>query len=189
MESLKFIKNRRMIKPELFSPGAITEDEMNMMLEAANWAPTHGLTEPWRFVEVGKEAREEFIDTLTQAYPQLKPGDEKMEKNLGKFSQRVRNTERVIMIYSKRGNKVNIHPVDEWLSVGMAVQNMWILATELGIGLYWGTGMLTHHPGINTHLGLEPEDRFLGYLFMGRYDGEWPEGRRLGSAMEKYERL
>lgn len=32
------------------------------MLEAANWAPTHGRTEPWRFVVLGRQAQEEMID-------------------------------------------------------------------------------------------------------------------------------
>ena len=32
------------------------------MLEAANWAPTHGRTEPWRFVVLGRQAQEDMID-------------------------------------------------------------------------------------------------------------------------------
>lgn len=32
------------------------------MLEAANWAPTHGKTEPWRFVVLGRAAQEELLD-------------------------------------------------------------------------------------------------------------------------------
>ena len=63
-ESLNYIVRRRMIKPELFTAAAIGNEEMELLFEAANWAPTHGFTEPWRFVEVPKEAREEFVDTL-----------------------------------------------------------------------------------------------------------------------------
>ena len=33
-----------------------------MMLEAANWAPNHGKTEPWRFVVMGKESTQEMVD-------------------------------------------------------------------------------------------------------------------------------
>lgn len=35
---------------------------METMLEAANWAPTHGKTEPWRFVVLGRAAQEELVD-------------------------------------------------------------------------------------------------------------------------------
>ena len=38
---------------------------LEQMLEAANWAPTHGRTEPWRFVVLGADALQEMI-SLTQ---------------------------------------------------------------------------------------------------------------------------
>ncbi len=39
------------------------------MLEAANWAPTHGKTEPWRFVVLGRAAQEELLDLSLKAGP------------------------------------------------------------------------------------------------------------------------
>jgi hypothetical protein len=30
------------------------------MLQAANWAPTHGRTEPWRFVVLGQRGMQEM---------------------------------------------------------------------------------------------------------------------------------
>ena len=32
------------------SGGRISEEDMNMILDAANWAPTHNKTQPWRYV-------------------------------------------------------------------------------------------------------------------------------------------
>ena len=32
------------------------------LLEAANWAPTHGRTEPWKFVVLGRAQQEELLD-------------------------------------------------------------------------------------------------------------------------------
>ena len=34
---------------------------LEQMLEAANWAPTHGRTEPWRFVVLGADTLQEMI--------------------------------------------------------------------------------------------------------------------------------
>lgn len=36
------------------------------MLEAANWAPTHGKTEPWRFVVLSEDALQEMIQITHQ---------------------------------------------------------------------------------------------------------------------------
>ena len=35
---------------------------MNQLLEASNWAPTHGKTEPWRYVVIGQEHMQEMLD-------------------------------------------------------------------------------------------------------------------------------
>ena len=40
---------------------------MEGLLECANWAPTHGRTEPWRFVVLGRAAQEQFMDLSLQA--------------------------------------------------------------------------------------------------------------------------
>jgi len=36
------------------------------MLEAANWAPTHGKTEPWRFVVLDRAAAIDLVDKSTE---------------------------------------------------------------------------------------------------------------------------
>ena len=35
---------------------------VEQLLEAANWAPTHGRTEPWKFVVLGRAQQEELLD-------------------------------------------------------------------------------------------------------------------------------
>ena len=44
------IKNRRTIKPAMMNGHKIPNGEIAALLELADWAPTHGFTEPWRFV-------------------------------------------------------------------------------------------------------------------------------------------
>lgn len=47
-EALALIKKRRAIFPKDYNGQKVTKAEIRQMLEAARWAPTHGLTEPWR---------------------------------------------------------------------------------------------------------------------------------------------
>ena len=37
-------------------------EQVNQLLEASNWAPTHGKTEPWRYVVIGREHMQEMLD-------------------------------------------------------------------------------------------------------------------------------
>ena len=45
----RLIRNRRSIYPNVFSDEVIPDNIIENMLENANWAPNHGITEPWRF--------------------------------------------------------------------------------------------------------------------------------------------
>ena len=57
MDLFDAIRLRRSIKPEKMKPDPVPRALLDRMLEAANWAPSHGLTEPWRFVVHTGDAR------------------------------------------------------------------------------------------------------------------------------------
>ena len=47
--------------PRAMDGSALSREELLPLLEAARWAPTHKLTEPWRFVVIGPgRAKTEF---------------------------------------------------------------------------------------------------------------------------------
>ncbi len=43
------IRRRRSIKPQAMDQRPVDPRHLAAILENANWAPTHGMTEPWRF--------------------------------------------------------------------------------------------------------------------------------------------
>ncbi len=47
---LQNIAHRRSVFPPAFIDEPVKDEEIEVILRAANWAPTHKLTEPWRFV-------------------------------------------------------------------------------------------------------------------------------------------
>ena len=58
--------------------------------------------------------------------------------------------------------------VPEWEEIAataMAVQNMWLVATELGIGAYWSSPGLINYFG--EFLNLAQGERCLGFFYMG----------------------
>jgi nitroreductase len=69
------IKNRRNIKPEIFIKDKIIDNEtIKTIIEAANWAPTHGKTEPWRFFIFDNQNIEKFA-TLHANFYKKNPRD------------------------------------------------------------------------------------------------------------------
>jgi hypothetical protein len=53
-QAAELIRRRRSVYPRDYVPGVrVPDSSIQAMLEAANWAPSHGRTEPWRFVVLG----------------------------------------------------------------------------------------------------------------------------------------
>lgn len=68
MELETIIKHRRNIKPQFFTPDVIPDQEIKDILDSANWAPTHGFTEPWRFVVFSGSSRQDFATFQSDTY-------------------------------------------------------------------------------------------------------------------------
>ena len=68
MDLLEIIKSRRSIMPHLFNNLNITNEEINLILEAANWAPTHKKTEPWRFKVLKNKTKNDLGKFLADKY-------------------------------------------------------------------------------------------------------------------------
>ncbi len=44
-------------------------ETIEQLLEAANWAPTHGKTEPWRWVVLSEDGLQDMIKVTDQVWP------------------------------------------------------------------------------------------------------------------------
>ena len=70
-EITELIRSRRSIRPESFSSRKIQRDQIELMLNNAQWAPNHGKTEPWRFIVFESEnSRSDLSQELGKIYLQ-----------------------------------------------------------------------------------------------------------------------
>ena len=66
LDTLSAIRERRTVDLPLLSPDPIDDQTLDTLLEAANWAPNHGRTEPWRFAVFTGEGRLKLADALAE---------------------------------------------------------------------------------------------------------------------------
>ena len=69
------LKERRSINLQDVLPDAIDPACIQQMLKAANWAPSHGHTEPWRFTVFVGSAREKLGAVFAKAYQLVTPAE------------------------------------------------------------------------------------------------------------------
>lgn len=176
----ELIRKRRSIYPPLYSGEEVDEAVIKQMLENANWAPTHALTEPWRFTVFSGAGLQKLADFQSELYRQMSMADGSFDENkYQKLKDKPLQCSHIIGIGMKRDPKKKIPEIEEVEATACAVQNMYLTAAAYGVGCYWGTGGITYMEGAKPFFGLEEEDKFLGFLFVGMpREGKWPEGRR-----------
>jgi nitroreductase len=179
------IFHRRNISPDAFNGQAIATEVIKQLLEAANQAPTHGYTEPWRFVVYESAAIKKFTSEHADLYKAHTSSEKYTEANFLKIKHRGDKASHLIAVYMKRGTNPKIPRLEEISAVACAIQNIWLLASSMQIGMYWGTGGMVHHSAMKSYFSLSEEDEMMGLLFLGYSDLEWPKGRRIVPMEEK----
>lgn len=168
------IKKRRSVFPPQYIDKEISKTDLERILEAANWAPTHKKTEPWRFKVLRGESKKALGQFLSKKYAETDPRPKQMK--IKKLQFNADRSAAVLAICMQRDLNESLPEWEEVAAVAMAVQNMWLCCTELGIGCYWSS------PGIIKYMheffDLAEGEKCLGFLYMGYFEGDMPESTR-----------
>ena len=177
-EITEIIKNRRTIYPQFYSSRKVHKEIIEHLLQNATWAPTHGMTQPWRFKVFTEESRKTLSDTLSMLYKQLTPTENFREDKFTKMQARPFQASAVIVAYMKRGDNPKIPEIEEISSVACAIQNLCLTATAYGIGSFWSTPKIIYTKEMNDFLKISDEDKCMGIIYLGYPNDEWPKGQR-----------
>jgi nitroreductase len=180
----EIVINRRSVKPAVLNGKIIDNQLVMQLLELANWAPTHGITEPWRFVVFSGEAVRQFCHDHAEMYRQSTPPD---KFNPSKYEKQRHNGDmasHLIAVYMKRHPDSNIPALEEICATAAAVENILLGAETLSIAVLWSTGGAVQQPAMKQYLELGEEDLMIGLLYLGYTDEPAKPGRR-GPATEK----
>ena len=177
-EILDLIKDRRTIYPEQYSTRKVQKEQVETILNAAIWAPTHGNTQPWRFTVFMDDAKNNLSDFLAETYLKLTPKEKQNDMKLAKMLNRPKLASVVIAICMNRDESEKIKEIEEIEAVACAVQNMHLVSTAFGIGGFWSTPALIYSKEMKEFLNLSEKDSCLGLFYLGYPSIEWPKSHR-----------
>jgi nitroreductase len=183
MDLNEIIKNRRATPPRFMARKEVDRELVLTLLENANWAPNHKNTEPWRFIVFQGETKQKLAQTIfTFLDEKHNQGEEINMQKAIKFRDNLIHVPVVMAIVLQRDAADRIPEWEETAAVSMAVQNMWLTATDLGLGAFWATPpFLTL---IHSLLELNPNQKLLGFFFVGHLAMDYPSPGR-GPVSEK----
>lgn len=179
------ITQRRSVKPANMSGRKIADHTVQHLLELADWAPTHGYTEPWYFIVYSGDKVKEFCAQHAALYKANTPPEKFLQGNFDKLLQHGEQASHVIVACMKRGDNPKIPEIEEVEAVACAVQNLLLAATAYDLASFWSTGGMTYSPALHQYLELGEADKVLGLLYLGYPGEELHAGRRIKPLTEK----
>lgn len=177
-EITELIRERRTIYPEQFSDRKVHKEQVELMLNNAQWAPTHGNTQPWRFKVFMEEGRTQLSDFLGQTYLKLTPEENQKDAKLAKMITRPLKSSVVIAVCMERQESEKILEIEEIEAVACAIQNLHLTTTAYGLGGFWSTPKLIYTKEMNDFLKIGEKDKCLGLFYIGYPAIEWPKSHR-----------
>jgi nitroreductase len=173
METLEAIMTRRSISKT--SERVPTKGQIESLLAAAVRAPTHHLTQPWRFVVLTGDALEQFGDVWASGAEREGKDPESVR------SKPLRAPVIIAIVETPKHHLPKVQEIEEHHATGAAIQNILLAAHDMGLAAALKTGPAAHIPEVLDWLGLQNGELLAGYVYLGypaegREDG--PQTRR-----------
>jgi nitroreductase len=172
------IRHRRTIYPKDYTTREVHREIVERVLTNGLWAPTHGITQPWRFQVFMESARERLSAFLGDTYRSTTPPERFLQKKFENVTQRPLQSSVVVALAMARDPNGKISERDEMLAVACAVQNMHLTCAAYGLGAFWATGGPMTGAAMRDFLGLGPNDLPMGLFHIGYPAKEWPQSHR-----------
>ena len=166
METLQAIENRRTF--HVFNNKKVPEEIVRKSVEAANQAPAHRLTFPWRFTKIGIKKREHLAQlALKIKYGEI-PADKKIEeKEIEKEKAKILNPSHLLIASQVSANNP-IQKLEDYAACACAIQNLSIYLASECIGTKWSTGKLAMHDDVYQIVQINPRDEeIIGFIWIG----------------------
>jgi len=162
---LQLIRERRSVFPGQYTGESVDRAVIAELLELANRAPTHRMTQPWRFVVFHENDRQKLSEYMMSYYDAHTPEAERSELKRSKAGKNPLKAAAVIAIVMSRDPEERVPEWEELAAVACAVQNILLGASALGLGAYWSTPRAALEA--RDWLGLAGGESCLGLVYLG----------------------
>ncbi|SFS87332.1 nitroreductase [Paenibacillus sp. BC26] len=178
------IRTRRSIGKVTQEP--IDKAVIERILEAGIYAPNHRLTEPWRFFVLRGDGRKQLGDALARIAlaGEADPSSPENEIKAESAKKKAFRAPVIIAVAVSPAERHDIIELEEYGAVNAAIQNMLLTIHALGLGAVWRSGEPCYHPLMNESFGLRPQDKMLGFIYLGVPDMAPPQAKRAAAELK-----
>ncbi|MDY6025895.1 nitroreductase [Bergeyella zoohelcum] len=161
----EIIAQRRSIYPKDYIDKSIDNEHIETLLHAADLAPNHKKTKPWRFRVFKGEEKSQLALEMANAYKNSVAPEDFLEKKYQDIIHKIEQSGAIMTISIHFSGLVPAW--EEIAATAMAVQNMYLTCTALEIGCYWSSPKFAEN--LHDFLQLEDSQKCYGLFYLGYY--------------------
>ena len=158
--------------------GRVPRAVIKRMMLAASRAPDHAQLAPYRFLLIEGDARarlgEIFVEAKARAGEAL---DEVAEQKLKSKPSRAPH---ILVGIASTTDHPKVPIQEQIITAGLALQGCLQVAYAEGFGGMWRTGPMAYDDHVAEELGLESNERIVGFLYLGEVEGALKTPRVVG---------
>lgn len=187
---LEIMKARRDVRGNRFIDKEVENEKLRLILEAGISAPSVGYSQPWKFVIIqDSKTKENILKNFEHENEKAKEifNDRELYKKL-KLEGIKEAPVNIAVLYESADEEVlgmtSIKQMGEY-SVVCAIQNMWLMARALNIGIGWVS--ILDDKAVLKELETPKNSKLIAYLCLGYVDKFYDESelKTLGWDTEK----
>lgn len=161
---IQSIRDRRSQKS--FTTRPVSEEDIHTLLDAAVLAPNHKMTQPWGFAVLGKHARKRYGEVKAGLRISAETDAKLAEEKKAKLIAETASLPGVIVVTQKLEGDAH-RKREDYAAVFMAIQNMLLVATSMGLGTKVHTGDILNAEPMRELIAAAPEEQIVAILHVG----------------------
>lgn len=173
--AIESLLSRTSLAGSFMKAPAPSDEELRLILGAAQRASDHGRLRPWRFWIVRPEQYEVFYDRLAAAATRVQGDPARYEQNREKYRLTAR-APLLVVAAAKISTANKIAPIEQVFAAGGAAQLVLNAAHALGYSAYLFSGAGVFDAEFKAGLGLTADDHLIGFICIGTANGPGKPG-------------
>ena len=162
MDASEAIFKRR--TAHLFESKKVSERIIENAIKAANQAPCHKLTFPWRFYSVSREKRNQILNLAIS----IKSKDKNLQQKSKDILKDKYQNPSHLLIASQILNDDKLIKKEDYAACSCAIQNLSISLASEGVCSKWSTGAITRDPKLYEITKINSlKEEIIGFIWIG----------------------
>lgn len=161
---MQVIRDRRSQKT--FKDRPVSAEDIRTMLDAAVLAPNHKMTQPWSFAVLGRLSRKSYGEIRAALKLREEIDVAGAQEKRDKIIAETAAVPAVVVVMQKLEGDAH-RKREDYAAVFMAVQNILLVATSMGLGSKVHTGEVLNAPPMRELVKAEDNEQIVAIIHLG----------------------